>query len=500
MSRQVWSLVAMVVLAACGAGADAARSERARVSTPRATAAPIWVLAPHPDDEALMAAQVIASATREGRPVFVHVMTNGDLGCERDGWLRQRETVAAMRTLGLAEARIRFLGYPDGWLGALGSIPLPPLPRRLADGRCAPGATTYGARGEAHADVHTARTGRPGSYTAENAIADLAYLLERDRPSDVYVSHPLDRHPDHATTYVLFRRALERARSNRLPRVHRAIVHAGGCWPNGSAPAEPCPDAGESHGTPYPPLPEPLARYAPDEHVPVPDGGSLARRAIAEYRSQLHTDVDHDWLGDFARAEAIYWTETLVRRGDRVMRAPSPGATPAVIGRLEPGPAEPADRPGHLRAVHTISHRGPLRVHFEAVVPEGGAARVHLLADADERTSSGYAFAVIDDRELEVRRSSERVLRRIAIPDDGARHARHRWELRFDPRLDEGVIEIEVRRDGALLAVVIDPEPFVAGERAVVRTRGGATLDALTFEDGAQDVAGSSTTAARNPR
>ena len=110
---------------------------------------------------------------RAGRPVHVHVMTNGDLGCERDGWLREGETVAAMAELGVPEDRIRFLGYPDGSLDALGAVPLAPLERRARDGSCTQGNTTYAGRGEHGVDVHTARTGSPAPYTDENAIGDL---------------------------------------------------------------------------------------------------------------------------------------------------------------------------------------------------------------------------------------------------------------------------------------------------------------------------------------
>nr|MDQ3038040.1 PIG-L family deacetylase [Myxococcota bacterium] len=196
----------IAALAGCGTGAG---SSAPPANTPSVVVPPLWVLAPHPDDESLMAAEIIASAVRARRPIFVHVMTNGDLGCGRDGWRRQDEAVAAMEVLGLPERQLRFLGYPDGWLDALGSEPLSPLPRTRRDGTCGEGAVTYGARGEGGADVHTRRAGSPGTYTAQGAIDDLVHLLERDRPSDVYVSHPIDDHPDHATTYVLLRRALE---------------------------------------------------------------------------------------------------------------------------------------------------------------------------------------------------------------------------------------------------------------------------------------------------
>lgn len=434
-----------MVLVACGALTDTPRIEG---GPPRArhALAPMWVLAPHPDDEALMAAHVIATATRQGQPVMVHLMTNGDLGCERNGYARQRETIRAMHVLGLPGQRIRFLGYPDGALDQLGMNPLPPRPRTRVDGTCGEGSTTYAVQGEHGLDVHTARTGSPGEYTATNVIEDLVYLLERDRPRDIYVSHPIDAHPDHAMTYIFLRRALERAQVE-LPRLHRAIVHAGGCWPNGSTPREPCPDAGDSFGTPYPPLPEALARYRPSERLPVLDGGALARRAISEYRSQLHTDVDHDWLGDFARGESIYWTETLVRDGSRVVR-----------------------RPAH-------SNRSPPRARFAASIPHGGIGSVHLFA-SDDDPHRGW-IVELSDQHIEVRRASGRVLRRIHVPE--STHTRGVIELRFDPRPDEGdVVEIEMRLGEALLALLVDPEPFELGSE--LRVAGPITLDSIAID------------------
>lgn len=434
-----------MALVACGAVAGTPHLQEAPLRAPQAPA-PIWVLAPHPDDEALMAAHVIATAVRQDRPVVVHLMTNGDLGCERNGYARQRETIRAMHVLGLREPRVRFLGYPDGALDRLHTNPLPPRPRTRVDGTCGEGSTTYAIHGEHGLDVHTARTGSPGAYTVTNAIDDLVHLLERDRPSDIYVSHPIDAHPDHAMTYILLRRALERARVE-LPRLHRAIVHAGGCWPNGSTPREPCPDAGDSFGTPYPPLPEALARYTPSERLPVLDGGALARRAISEYRSQLHTDVDHDWLGDFARGESIYWTETLMRHGGRVVR-----------------------RPAH-------TNRSPPRARFAASVPRGGVGSVHLFASDDD---PGRGWIVeLSDHDVEVRRASGRVLRRIYVAE--SMHASRVFELRFDPRPDEGgVVEIELRLDEVLMAILVDPEPLELGSE--LRVAGPITVDSIAVD------------------
>jgi LmbE family N-acetylglucosaminyl deacetylase len=281
------------------------------------------VIAPHPDDEVLMAGGVLEQAVKAGRRAAVIVLTNGDLGCfaDRDGAVRQAETVAALAALGLREDDVHFLGYPDGHLDQLGPTPLPPVAWRRADGSCGTRAATLAERGAGHVDEHTARTGRPAPFTAPALTEDLAALLGRLAPRDVYLPHGIDTHPDHAATYLFFRRALAHLQRGPIT-VHRAVVHAGPCWPTDCArpfsPAEPLPA-----------LPAPLDGYRPRERVPVDARRKL--ELIAHYRSQLGASVEQDWLAGFARREEAFFTETLQRdasgrwtspEADRVLEVP----------------------------------------------------------------------------------------------------------------------------------------------------------------------------------
>lgn len=445
------------------------------VSAPRARAprnddAPLWVLAPHPDDEALFGAEAIRRALRDGRAVSVIVMTNGDLGCERDGHLRERETVAAMAELGLAEERIHFLGYPDGALDALGRTPLPARPRRLADGSCGEGAGTYASRGEGRTDVHSLRTGAPAKYTLDEAVGDVAWLLMREQPSDVFVAHPIDEHPDHASTYLVLRRALEAAPSVRVPRVHRALVHVGGCWPNGDRVREPCAEITGQLGLPYPPLSSPLEAYRPTERVLVEDGGAAARRAIAHYGSQLHVDVDHDWLGSFARGESIAWLEQLERRGAEVRRV---RAASAPAGHVhERGARRDQAHDGVTLHEQDVELRAPLEVSFDASVAEGGSLEITLFAGASPE--QGVRLIVGTDA-LVLARGHE-VLRRVRSPDT---EGDHHWSLAVDVRTDEGgLTELELRRDGAPVLYGVDVEGIHEGSLLRARAE-GATLHTL---------------------
>lgn len=84
------------------------------------------IFAPHPDDEQIGCAAVIARAVRAGEAVRVVVLTDGQnllavcagISAEPSpaevGARRKAETLRSCRTLGLAGEHIVFLGYEDG--------------------------------------------------------------------------------------------------------------------------------------------------------------------------------------------------------------------------------------------------------------------------------------------------------------------------------------------------------------------------------------------------
>lgn len=315
MSRRVVaSLLGCLLLAGCPRWAGPTRRP----------AVDVLVIAPHPDDEILLAAGVLRRAVEAGQRAAVLVLTNGDLGCERDGEVRQAETVAALEALGLTEDDVHFLGYPDGHLALLGEAPLPAV-AHLQRGVCGVRAMTTAARGAGRRDVHARRTGRGAPFTAEALTGDLAALLAELAPHDVYLPHGIDAHPDHAATYVYFRRALDRLEHG--PRtVHRGVVHAGRCWPTDCAqPYQPT--------AMMPPLPEPLAAYAPDERLPVAPAWKL--RLIARFASQTGPSAEQDWLAGFARREEVFFTERLVRQASG--RWVSEGSTAVTAHELRRG-------------------------------------------------------------------------------------------------------------------------------------------------------------------
>lgn len=384
---------------------------------------PVLVVAPHPDDEVLIAAGIIARSRRAGVAVDVAVMTNGGLGCERDGGVRQAESVTGLAALSVTEDHIHFLGLPDGALADLGATPLPPVQQRDRDGRCVAVTTTSAWRGRGDHDVHTRRTGRPGPLTVDVAEDDLVALLDELKPVLVVTTHELDTHPDHAATGILVRRALEvrAARHETMPSpVHlwRGVVHVDDVWPKAEASHPPfTPDR------PMPPLPSWCAGTSPPMRIPVDDavGGPTGKLAVlAAHRSQMGPRPEDNWLAAFARTDEVVWPLVLVAASptqpvSRLVRARQPGAPPAVVVEVT-GASD-------IIALTVTLPSGPRRYRLWR---EGG--RVVLEGGESRRETRG-----------------------VDVTGPGP------LRVRAETLSDEGVVEFAVWRAGRLVALLVDP-------------------------------------------
>lgn len=410
---------ATIVLACGGAGSGEGDRSPARPESEGR----LWVVAPHPDDEVLMAGERLRAAVAAARPHTVLVMTNGDLSCDRDGHLRQRETVEALAMLGVTEDHVRFLGYPDGWLDALGPVPLDPMPRTELDGSCGVGDHTYAERGAGHVDVHTARTGTSGAYVGGGPEEDLAALLVLEHPTEIVTSHGIDTHPDHRMTYVFVRRAIERA-GIAPPRILRSLVHQGPCWPNGAG-TEPCPDVRTTQGTAFPALAAPLDGYLPTLHLPSADGGTAKRAAIGRYVSQLGTsDADASWLSSFARTDEVYYPETLASTGAGTVERVDGCRRMEIHGGIDRGRGTTLDTAARLRIA--VDTHGVASLELDERVIATGPSPHGEDPPTEEQTSHHYRVTIDD------------------VPSDGP------------------VVEVTVRRDGVLWMVAVVPRAVVA--------------------------------------
>lgn len=391
---------------------------------------PVLVVAPHPDDEVLIAAGIIARARRAGLPVDVAVMTNGGLGCGRHGGQRQAESVAALALLGVEEDHVHFLGLPDGALADLGTTALPPVEQRDRDGRCVSVATTSAWRGRAQRDVHARRTGQHGALTVDVAEGDLVDLLDELRPGLVVTMHELDTHPDHAATAVLVRRALERraarpAAPTAAVRVWRGVVHVDDVWPMADVTHRPF-----SPDRPMPALPGDLAGIGPPLRLAVADvlpgqEGKLA--VIARHRSQTGPRPADNWLAAFARTDEVVWPMVLV---------PATSSTTPSSMTVTSGPPWLVHSPGPLPASVVDAAQVDDGVTWTTTAPSG-PRRYRLWREAGR---------LVLERE-----GRRRETRGVDIAGDGP------WRVRAEALAGEGVVEVAVWRSGRLVAVLVDP-------------------------------------------
>lgn len=162
----------------------------------------IIVFAPHPDDEALGCAALIYKSVERKKRVKVIVLTNGEASVDGTEWfyghkpttqdfinigyVRQKESISAMKVLGLSPYDVIFLGYPnDGLMEIVTS-------------------NTY-TKDNPYKSKFTDfdHVSYKGSYTMgvpfckESFFDDIRAILERCKPRHVYVTHPMDSHLDH---------------------------------------------------------------------------------------------------------------------------------------------------------------------------------------------------------------------------------------------------------------------------------------------------------------
>jgi LmbE family N-acetylglucosaminyl deacetylase len=286
----VCALAVLAVACSHGPGGVAPRTSSLRVPA----GARVLVFSPHPDDETLAVGGLIHRLTKEGVPVRVVFITNGDgyphavmdetgkphptrADYVAFGALRQREAIAALRRLGLGGSHVRFLGFPDGGLAEL-----------WRSHWSRPYVSPYtGRQSPPYRDTLDPRA----EYEGRDLTAVMVKLLGDFRPTLVIMPHPNDTHPDHASASWFVTEAVDRVqaegRMSRDVRLLTYLVHYPS-WPKLVGPAEDrrlVPIAG-------------LAGTVWSEADLTPEELAAKRAALAEYRSQL--DVMRGFLKSFA--------------------------------------------------------------------------------------------------------------------------------------------------------------------------------------------------------
>ena len=332
----------------------------------------VIVFAPHCDDETLGCGGMLANAVANGARVRVVLVTNGDgyrlaisrayktlritpKRCIEFAGKRQQETLRALSILGVNKRQVTFLGYPDRGIDQLWS-------------KCWQPGELY-TSSNTHADHSPFANSftRRASYCGESLLSDIEKIIKTENPTDVYVPHPCDNHPDHYATYCFVAAAVEQLHAqgrSDSTRIHTYIVHRGD-WPTpkGDHPEEPLapPHGLVGAGTKWYSLA--LSRDIADRK----------RRAIRDYRTQ--TAVSRGFLMSFARANEIFG-DVPVRRVAEVKQSAIvvdgrpddwSGIPPAVVDASGDYVVAGLSRSGDVRAVYLAADGKNLCIRVDCV-------------------------------------------------------------------------------------------------------------------------------------
>jgi LmbE family N-acetylglucosaminyl deacetylase len=173
----------------------------------------ILILAPHPDDEVIATAGVIQEAVSLKLPVKIVYLTYGDnnepafIVYEKHivfkkkafvslGEVRRKESINAVKFLGLKEDDLIFFGYPDfGTLQIFTKYWNTKKPYRSMLTRVT--------------EVPYPEALSPGApYVGESILKDLGKVITDFKPTKIFVSHPADVNRDHRALNLFLRAAL----------------------------------------------------------------------------------------------------------------------------------------------------------------------------------------------------------------------------------------------------------------------------------------------------
>ncbi|KAI4441743.1 PIG-L family deacetylase [Schaedlerella arabinosiphila] len=270
----------------------------------------LLVLAPHPDDELLIAGALIYTLKKKHYDITVAYFTNGD-SSSGQGIVRIQEAIDALNVLGVREKDIQFLGYGNGWKNGKHLYNLPDGKEGVsyADKR-----ETYCIEG--HPEYRMLKSGKHHRYTRQNAKEDIRELL-LDIRADIIICVDFDSHADHRALSLFFEEAMAdilRNNGSYTPIVLKKFAYAG----MGSA----------KWDYYYSPMPETQPgfreelfdqRYECDNPVFVWNdriqlkihrrtrtrhiSSNILYKAALKHKSQKF----HNRVGTFANADMVYW-------------------------------------------------------------------------------------------------------------------------------------------------------------------------------------------------
>ncbi len=277
----------------------------------------ILVLAPHQDDEMLMAGGIMKRAIEVGDDVKVLLATNGDYNGKSTGEGRIVEAVNALDKIGLSKENILFLGYADtGGLGGAQTYPDSFLYKLYIAGDDEVlksrwnNEYTYG-NSSMKQDYHYEKWGEHAAYTRANFLNDLQTAISEYAPTDIYVPSRYDMHFDHTYLGMFAIEAIQNIQKQNPsynPTLHESIIHS--CagdnnWPIVNSDAQGLLALNMPAGL------EELTMFRWDERENVNVPYSMRQTPFAfnlkDQALRLYTSQYYGYIGSFAKVNEIFW-------------------------------------------------------------------------------------------------------------------------------------------------------------------------------------------------
>ncbi|MGE5623673.1 MAG: PIG-L deacetylase family protein, partial [Methanocella sp.] len=303
----------------------------------------ILVFAPHSDDETLGAGGLIRRAVQVGAVVRVVLVTNGDgftLAAEDQfhsvhltpekyvqlAYIRQKETLTALKLFGVPATAVTFLGFPDRG-----------TPAEWEDNWSLTSPYTSRYTRLSHSPYRNSYVPN-APYSGAQLSAEIERIIREFKPDTVILPHPNDVHPDHWAThnFVLYALATldelgpkASGGDRHTPRLLNYLVHRGN-WPRpkGYVP--------RVELVPPPRLMSVGTRWS----AFTLSRGETAQKyqAILEYRSQVA--VMRRYLVSFARANDLFGTLPPTSEVDPQMKTVLVDPVEDTLGREAEGGAD----------------------------------------------------------------------------------------------------------------------------------------------------------------
>lgn len=194
----------------------------------------VLIFAPHNDDEVLGAGELIKKSIKNGAKARVVFMTNGDgfkeavefdyfnlrpkpMDYIKFGYTRQKESIDALKLLGISEDNITFLGYPDGGLAYMWGINWDKNNPYVSKNT------------QISKSPYTNNYTKNAVYSGESVVEDITRILNEYKPTYIVFPHPNDRHPDHWATNAFIKYVL--ATIQYVPNKQLLYLVHRGDWP-----------------------------------------------------------------------------------------------------------------------------------------------------------------------------------------------------------------------------------------------------------------------------